>query len=151
MRQKFFIQSFDSFDFHGCYADLHLSDYNFGKLKKIKGLSLLRWVTLVDGVLEPGKGTGNLEIGRHAFTVTYAWGGRGRPGSKSWNDRTSYTTRISTTGNDVSCLKEIMKQIIIDESGSLTKDIAFRIFHKDLNGPAAFCKRLEKQNVTGKM
>ena len=147
MRKKFFIQSFDGVDINGLHADLHLSDYNFEEVEKIEPLSQLRWVTLVDGNLWPGGGTGTLEMWKYTFRVTYAWGGRGKPHAKDWNDRSSYTTRISLVEDDAQHLKEIREQIIIDESGALTKDIAFRKYHNDLKGPASYRKRLKEHNA----
>lgn len=131
-KKTYFLQNVDSYSTEKTkndigQIDLHLSDYNFKKVKKLN-ISPLRWTTLVDGEFSPGRGYGTLIIGEHQFKVTYAWGGRHKPKGR-WTDRTSYTVRLEGCGK---AIEEINNNIIIDESGSLKREVPFREHYKSL-------------------
>jgi len=103
-------------------VDVHISDFNLRKVKKLK-TSPLRWVEL-DGKVAPGSGEGTLIIGKYSFQVTYAWGGRHV--DSDYRRRTSYTVRLEGKGIK-NKFKKIKDQIITDESGA-TK---YRVSYKD--------------------
>jgi hypothetical protein len=116
-----FLQSFDELADDHC--DLHLSEYNLAKVRKIKKLSPLRWVKGTNLMLKPGAGSGQITIGSETFTVTYAWGGRSQPRNPS--ERTSHTTRI-TGPNLKERIHKLEQQIIADEQGKTHYQISFR-------------------------
>jgi len=134
------LQFLQSPDYHNVgdpnQADISLSDYNFGKVRKLKNVSPLRWVRGVALHLSPGKGSGRVIIGKHTFNVVYAWGGRDKPEG----GRSSYTVRIE--GENVKAiLVEIAKQITIDELGSLSYEVPFREYQKAIGNKSVISMR----------
>jgi hypothetical protein len=114
------------------FHDVHISDYNHDKLRKLKNVSDKRWVKGINLKLWPGKGSGKVEIASETFDVTYAWGGRNKPDYTTTGARTSYTVRLE--GENVSArLAAIRDAIIQDEVGSLTYQVSYRK-HQRANG-----------------
>lgn len=125
---KYFLQSIDKYDGNSA-ADLHISDYNLRKLRKLPNVSSIRWIEGINLVIRPGEGKGQLRIGEHVFNVTYAWGGRMKSGG-GWADRTSYTVRIEGVGAALK-LADIRNQIVKDENkGKLNYRTRFRTYCK---------------------
>jgi hypothetical protein len=117
-----FLQSISLIDVDHC--DIIISDYNHAKLRKLKDVSKLRWVKGKRLNLYPGGGSGTITIGGHVFRVTYAWGGRDKPGG-GWEDRTAYVVRIEGE-NIQKRIEALRKAIILDEKGCETYQIPFR-------------------------
>jgi hypothetical protein len=131
------------------YCDIHLSDYNHEGVKRLPKISRLRWVKGVKLALAPGSGSGRILIGKEAFKVVYAWGGRNRPHG-AWNDRTCYTVRI--TGKDCAKrLRKLIEKIITYEEGSSTYKVSFREFKaaQGIRSVRAYKAMLAAYNLTG--
>lgn len=121
------------------FCELHLSDYNFHKVRKLSQVSKLRWVKGTDLKLAPGLGSGTITIGKETFAVTYAWGGRNKPNS---NERTSYTVRV-TGPNCQERMKGLLAAIVTDETGSYRRRVPVKKYWASLGirSSAEFRKR----------
>lgn len=121
--KKYFLESIDLLLVGADYVDVDITDYNLRRLKKLKHLSPLRWITAHNSNIYPGHGEGQLVIGGETFEITYAWGGRNAP--NNYKKRTSFTVRLKGK-NLKERLDIIRQQIILTERGSLSYTMPFR-------------------------
>ena len=122
----FFLANFSPFDITNDYFDLYISNYKLDSpwMQQLRErVSPLRWLTIKDCTIGPGRGSGKVVIAGYTYLLRYAWRGLtehdAEIGDCDWNQVLTWTARFELPEGENRDLKaEITKwknQICRDE------------------------------------